>query len=156
VTTKSKSERAARSVAPVKSVAARKNAPRRAAEKKTPAASASAKSSRAPTKKGADRAPSATQALAGALLPAVSMPMPDMSELRETVSKISISMPDSLARAVRELVGPGRLSAYVSAAVQRQIELDRLAEYVAAVEQDLGRPISEELMAEAEAAWHAE
>lgn len=81
---------------------------------------------------------------------------PDMPVQRETVSKVSVSLPDSLTRSVRDMVGRGHFSAYVAAAVERQLALDRLAEYVAEVEQNLGRPISDDLMAEAEATWHAE
>lgn len=73
-----------------------------------------------------------------------------------TVSKVSVSLPDALTRSVRDRVGRGRFSAYVTAAVERQLELDRLAELVDGFEERLGRPISDELMAEAEAAWHAE
>lgn len=65
-------------------------------------------------------------------------------------------MPVGLAAAVRDVAGPGRFSAYVADAVERKLALDRLSAYVAAVETELGRPISNELMAEAEAAWHAE
>jgi len=70
------------------------------------------------------------------------------------VSKVSVSLPDTLTRSVRDRVGRGRFSAYVTAAVERQLELDRLAELVDDFEERLGRPISDELMAEAEAAWH--
>lgn len=75
---------------------------------------------------------------------------------RGHVSKVSVSLPDALTRSVRDRVGPGRFSSYVAAAVERQLELDRLAELVDGFEQRLGRPIREDLMAEAEAAWHGE
>lgn len=74
---------------------------------------------------------------------------------RDTVSKVSVSLPDSVTNAVREVAGPGQFSAYVAAALARQIRLDQLAAYVAEVEAELGRPISDALMAEAAAAWHA-
>lgn len=74
----------------------------------------------------------------------------------DLVTKASVSMPRALAQAAREIAGRGGFSAYVSRAVERQVALDRLASYVADVEADLGRPISDELMAEAEALWHAE
>ncbi len=70
------------------------------------------------------------------------------------ISKVSVSMPAGLAASVRDVAGPGRFSAYVSDAVERKLALDRLAAYVADVEAELGRPISDDLMAEAEAAWH--
>lgn len=73
-----------------------------------------------------------------------------------SVSKVSVSLPDALARSVRDRVGPGRFSSYVAAAVERQLELDRLAELVDGFEQRLGRPIRDDLMTEAEATWHGE
>lgn len=73
-----------------------------------------------------------------------------------TISKVSVSMPTGLAASVREVAGPGRFSAYVADAVERSLALDRLAAYVAEVETELGRPISDELMAEADAAWHGD
>jgi hypothetical protein len=75
---------------------------------------------------------------------------------RPAGTKRSVSMPDDLAEQVDQLAGPGRFSAYVARAVERQVALDRLAAYVNDVETELGRPISPELMAEAEVAWHAE
>ena len=65
-------------------------------------------------------------------------------------------MPDDLVAEVHLRAGRGRFSAYVTQAVERQVALDRLAEYVSEVETELGRPISEEFMAAAEAAWHGE
>ena len=55
----------------------------------------------------------------------------------------------------REGSGRDGCSAYETHAVERQVALDRLAEYVSDVETELGRPISDELMAAAEAAWHS-
>lgn len=74
---------------------------------------------------------------------------------KDTVRKVSVSLPDSVTRPIKEMVGPGQFSAYVAAALQRQIALDLLAAYVADVEEELGRPISDALMVEAETAWHA-
>ncbi|GAA2993278.1 hypothetical protein GCM10020229_02200 [Kitasatospora albolonga] len=44
--------------------------------------------------------------------------------------KYSVSMPEEVAEDVRNRVGKGAFSAYVTAAVERQIERDRLAELV--------------------------
>lgn len=87
---------------------------------------------------------------------AASPTIPVLPGARDSFSKVSVSLPDSLTRSIRQLVGPGRFSAYVAAAVERQLELDRLAELVAGIEERRGGPIPEELMAEAEAAWHGE
>jgi hypothetical protein len=56
--------------------------------------------------------------------------------------RYSISLPDDLVEAVRELGGNAGVSAYVIAAVRRQVEHDRLAEFVAAAEAEIG-PITE-------------
>lgn len=88
--------------------------------------------------------------------PARGADAPARSRGGASVSKLSVSLPDVLAASVRERVGPGRFSAYVTSAVERQLALDRLAELVAGIEEGLGHPIPAELMAEAEAAWHAE
>ncbi|MEZ0065611.1 Arc/MetJ-type ribon-helix-helix transcriptional regulator [Streptacidiphilus sp. MAP12-20] len=59
--------------------------------------------------------------------------------------KYSVSMPEDIASEVRELVGKGSFSAYVTSAVQRQLERDRLAELVHDHEQRLG-PIDDDLV----------
>lgn len=83
-----------------------------------------------------------------------SPPRPRLAATVNEVAKVSISMPAAIASAVREIAGRGQVSAYVSHAVERQLALDRLSVYVDDVEERLGRPISEDLMAEAAAAWH--
>lgn len=72
------------------------------------------------------------------------------------MTKVSVSMPADTAQAAREMAGPGRFSAYVSEAVQRQLELDRLAELVAGIEERRGESIPEDVMAQVDAAWHGE
>jgi hypothetical protein len=69
-----------------------------------------------------------------------------------TVRKVSVSLPDDLAEAVRDRVGPGGFSGYVAAAISRQLELDRLSELVGEMETAAG-PVPADLVAEAEAAW---
>lgn len=66
--------------------------------------------------------------------------------------KISISMPEDLSSAVHERVGRGEFSRYVTEAVSRQLELDLLAELADLLENEYG-PVSEQSLAEAEAAW---
>ncbi|MEY9211686.1 hypothetical protein ABH917_001132 [Thermobifida halotolerans] len=66
--------------------------------------------------------------------------------------KVSISMPEDLSAAIRERVRPGGLSSYVTEAVARQLELDLLADLSDLLEDEYG-PVSEEALAEAEAAW---
>jgi Arc/MetJ-type ribon-helix-helix transcriptional regulator len=69
-----------------------------------------------------------------------------------TVRKVSVSLPDDLTEAVRDRVGTGGFSAYVAAALSRQLELDRLSELVSEMQTAAG-PAPADLIAEAEAAW---
>jgi hypothetical protein len=64
--------------------------------------------------------------------------------------KYSVSMPAAIASEVRRRVGGGSFSAYVTAAVERQIERDRLAELVEDNEERFG-PVHAELLAAAAA-----
>lgn len=66
-----------------------------------------------------------------------------MGGMSEPTQKYSISMPRDIAEAARARSGPSGLSAYVTAAVARQIERDNLAELIAVAEAEHG-PITEE------------
>lgn len=63
--------------------------------------------------------------------------------MSETTGKYSITMPRDIAEAARVRSGPSGLSAYVAAAVARQVERDNLNEVIAAGEAEHG-PISSE------------
>ncbi|WP_407078015.1 hypothetical protein [Streptomyces sp. NPDC126499] len=75
--------------------------------------------------------------------------------------KYTVTLPEELAEEIRRQVGPGGFSAYVTRAVQRQREQDRLGELVEWMEEEFG-PVGEEELAAAEAErreilrWHAE
>ncbi|MFD0855872.1 CopG family transcriptional regulator [Actinomadura adrarensis] len=56
----------------------------------------------------------------------------------EPTNKYSVTMPRDIAEAARERSGPSGLSAYVTAAVARQLERDKLAELIAAGEAENG------------------
>lgn len=56
--------------------------------------------------------------------------------------KYSITMPSDIAKAARERSGPSGFSAYVSAAVARQIERDNLDELIRVAEAEHG-PVTE-------------
>ncbi|MFJ2936627.1 CopG family transcriptional regulator [Streptomyces sp. NPDC087219] len=58
--------------------------------------------------------------------------------MTEPTQKYSISMPRDIAEAARARSGPSGLSAYVAAAVARQIERDDLNELVAVAEAEHG------------------
>jgi hypothetical protein len=68
------------------------------------------------------------------------------------VRKVSVSMPEELADAVRARTGAGGFSRYVSDAVQEQVRLDLLDDLVAEFEAEHG-PIPEDLVREALREW---
>lgn len=71
---------------------------------------------------------------------------------RRSVTKVSISLPGDVTAEVKGRVGPGRVSAYVAAAVERALELDRLQDLVEDLEAEHGA-VSPEALAAAEAEW---
>ncbi|MGW6391317.1 hypothetical protein ACWFR1_12630 [Streptomyces sp. NPDC055103] len=64
--------------------------------------------------------------------------------------KYTVTLPEELAEEIRRKVGPGGFSAYVTQAIQRTAEQDRLGELVDWMEQEYG-PVTEEQLAAAEA-----
>jgi Arc/MetJ-type ribon-helix-helix transcriptional regulator len=68
------------------------------------------------------------------------------------VRKVSVSMPEELADAVRARTGTGGFSRYVTDAVQEQVRLDRLDDLAAEFEAEYG-PVDEKLVEQARRAW---
>jgi hypothetical protein len=68
------------------------------------------------------------------------------------VQKVSVSMPEELANAVRVKAGAGGFSRYVTDAVQEQIRLDLLDELINEFEAKYG-PVDEELVEQAMRKW---
>lgn len=64
--------------------------------------------------------------------------------------KYTVTLPEELAEEIRSEVGPGGFSAYVSQAIERQRERDRLGELVVWMQEE-GGPLTEEELAAAEA-----
>ncbi|MGW2558237.1 hypothetical protein ACWCXB_03120 [Streptomyces sp. NPDC001514] len=64
--------------------------------------------------------------------------------------KYTVTLPEELAEEIRKEVGPGAFSAYVTHAIQRQREQDRLGELVEWMLEE-GGPLTEEEQAAAEA-----
>lgn len=64
--------------------------------------------------------------------------------------KYTVTLPEELAEEIRSQVGPGGFSRYVTHAVERQRERERLHEAVDWWESEYG-PVTEEELAEAEA-----
>jgi hypothetical protein len=67
--------------------------------------------------------------------------------MSEPTRKYSITMPRDIADAARARSGPSGLSAYVAAAVARQIERDNLSELIAVAEAEHGPITDEEIQA---------
>lgn len=70
----------------------------------------------------------------------------------DRVRKVSVSMPDSLIHRVRERVGSGSFSRYVTEAVMRQIQMDNLDDLIADYVSRHG-PLPQEALDKAEKAW---
>ncbi|MEU9326204.1 CopG family transcriptional regulator [Streptomyces canus] len=67
--------------------------------------------------------------------------------MAETTGKYSITMPRDIAEAAKARSGPSGLSAYVAAAVARQIERDNLNEIIQVAEAEHGPVTDEEIQA---------
>jgi hypothetical protein len=67
--------------------------------------------------------------------------------MSEPTGRYSLTMPRDVADAARARSGPFGLSAYVAAAVARQIERDNLNELVQVAEADHGAVTEEEIQA---------
>jgi hypothetical protein len=74
-----------------------------------------------------------------------------MSESAST-EKLSATVPRGLAAQIRERAGRGNVSAYVTQALLRQLEHDRLGDLIAELEQEYG-PVSEEEITAARSEW---
>jgi Arc/MetJ-type ribon-helix-helix transcriptional regulator len=70
----------------------------------------------------------------------------------DRVRKVSVSMPESLAREIRERVGPGAFSRYVTEAAHHKLKQDQLTELLADMEAANG-PVSDDELAAVEAVW---
>jgi hypothetical protein len=67
--------------------------------------------------------------------------------MSEPTQKYSITMPRDIAEAARARGGPSGLSAYVAAAVARQIERDNLNDLISVAEAEHGPIADEEVQA---------
>ncbi|MFI1188888.1 hypothetical protein [Streptomyces californicus] len=61
--------------------------------------------------------------------------------------KYTVTLPEELAEEIRAEVGPGAFSAYVTRAIERQREHDRLGELVKRLEGEFGPVTEADLMA---------
>ena len=67
-------------------------------------------------------------------------------------TRLSITVPDELAKAVRRRVGVRGLSSFVARAMAHELEREQLGSYLAEMEKDLG-PVPKRVLAPARAAW---
>ncbi|HET7018841.1 MAG TPA: hypothetical protein VFI65_33295 [Streptosporangiaceae bacterium] len=68
------------------------------------------------------------------------------------VRKVSVSMPEELAEAVRARTGAGGFSRYVTDAVDRELRRDLLGDLIEELETEFG-PVSQEALDEAAREW---
>ena len=68
------------------------------------------------------------------------------------VQKVSVSMPEDLATAIRERTGPGGFSRYVTEAVERKFSHDRLGDLLDELDAEFG-PVSPEILEWAQRQW---
>src|SRR5215472_6723825 len=68
------------------------------------------------------------------------------------VRKVSVSMPEALAEAVRARTGAGGFSRYVTEAVERELRHDLLGDLLDELEAEHG-PVPQELLDEAAREW---
>ncbi|MGH8907218.1 MAG: CopG family transcriptional regulator [Egibacteraceae bacterium] len=68
--------------------------------------------------------------------------------------KVSLTLDEKVLAAAREQVGERRLSAYVNDAVERQLQRDRLREFLDEAEAEAG-PIPDEIMEQVRREWPA-
>jgi post-segregation antitoxin (ccd killing protein) len=66
--------------------------------------------------------------------------------------KMSVTIPSDLAAELRARAGRGNVSAYVTDALVRQLEHDRLGDFLSELAEEHG-PVTEEELAQARAEW---
>ena len=72
--------------------------------------------------------------------------------MAKAAAKLSVSVPQALARSVRKRVGARGLSSFVARAMQHELEREQLGAFLAELEEEIGPP-DDKLLAEARAAW---
>jgi hypothetical protein len=76
----------------------------------------------------------------------------ESAQLHGRVRKVSVSMPEALAEAVRARTGAGGFSRYVTEAVEREIMHDSLGDLIDELEAEYG-PVPPERLDEAAREW---
>jgi hypothetical protein len=76
----------------------------------------------------------------------------ELGRFHGRVQKVSVSMPEDLATAIRERTGPGGFSRYVTEAVELRFRHDRLGDLLDELDTEFG-PVSPEILQWAERQW---
>lgn len=76
----------------------------------------------------------------------------ELGRFHGRVQKVSVSMPEDLAAAIRERTGPGGFSRYVTEAVERRFRHDRLGDLLDELDAEFG-PVPPEILQWAEQQW---
>ena len=92
-----------------------------------------------------------------AMSPRTTIEIDELARFHGRVQKVSVSMPEDLATAIRERTGPGGFSRYVTEAVERRFRHDRLGDLLNELDAEFG-PVSPEILEWAQRQWpdHAE
>lgn len=88
---------------------------------------------------------------------AVEIDSDQLARFHGRVQKVSVSMPEDLATAIRERTGPGGFSRYVTEAAEQRLRHDRLGDLLDELDAEFG-PVSTEMIKWAQRQWpdHAE
>jgi hypothetical protein len=70
----------------------------------------------------------------------------------QQAAKLSVSVPNTLAKAVRKRVGARGLSGFVARAMRHELEREQLGAHLAELDDALG-PVPKKTLAAARAAW---
>lgn len=89
-----------------------------------------------------------------AMFPTAAVEIDQPSRFHDRVQKVSVSMPEDLATAIREHTGPGGFSRFVAEAAERQLKSEQFRELLDELEAE-GGPIPPELDEQAMREWLA-
>jgi hypothetical protein len=73
--------------------------------------------------------------------------------MSQAAAKLSVRVPQELARSVRKRVGARGLSSFVARAMQHELEREQLGAYLVELDAELG-PVPDKTLREARKAWH--
>ena len=77
---------------------------------------------------------------------------PDASQFHGRVQKVSVSMPEDLALAIRERTGPGGFSRFVTEAAEKRLRGELLDEYLDELDEIYGT-VPPEIMEQVRRQW---